>query len=398
MPAPPGPQVAAQARQPKGLRGADGPLPAVANQEPASQGRPAMPSWNSGHLIEFDPPGSATRSSKVCYSSCGTQAVAINAQGAITGDYTNNYVQDFGFLREPSGQIISFSAPGAGLGHYLDQGTDPLSINDVGTIAGVFEDAKDVLHGFVRLPDGHFTTFDAPGAGNSQNQGTWAQSINNQGATTGYYLDSSNVQHGFVRSPTRDGGIITDFDPPGSIKTFVCEATCLNAKGQVAGDFEDSSQKWHGFVREPDGTITVFDFPAPLGLNGTHSRSINDHGAVTGFFYPRFHSSYKNPPIHGYLRRSNGSFVGFEAPGRPLQTVGESINGQGTIAGVFGSVGAGAHGFSRSTGGKFATFNAPGGGASTGQGTWPQANNFKGAITGYWIGSNWVNHGFVWTP
>jgi hypothetical protein len=60
------------------------------------------------------------------------------------------------------------------------------------------------------------TTFDAPGAGTAAGQGTTGFGINPAGAITGFYIDASSVQHGFVRAPN---GIITEFDPTGSIFT-----------------------------------------------------------------------------------------------------------------------------------------------------------------------------------
>ena len=37
-------------------------------------------------------------------------------------------------------------------------------INNFGEITGYYEDANNVFHGFVRSPEGKFTTFEAPGA------------------------------------------------------------------------------------------------------------------------------------------------------------------------------------------------------------------------------------------
>src|SRR5207248_3394543 len=52
------------------------------------------------------------------------------------------------------------------------QGTLSFSINPAGTITGRYSDASDVLHGFLRTPDGTITTFDAPNAGTDPCQGT----------------------------------------------------------------------------------------------------------------------------------------------------------------------------------------------------------------------------------
>ena len=55
------------------------------------------------------------------------------------------------------------------------------------------------MHGFLRAPDGRFTTFDVPGRW----QGTPGHlgSINPAGAITGYYGDANGVYHGFLRTP-----------------------------------------------------------------------------------------------------------------------------------------------------------------------------------------------------
>ena len=73
-----------------------------------------------------------------------------------------------------------------------------------------------MFHGFLRAPDGTFTSFDAPGAGMGPSQGTFVNTVdclNPAGATTGDYLDASNVFHGFVRTPQ---GTITSFDVSGA--------------------------------------------------------------------------------------------------------------------------------------------------------------------------------------
>src|ERR1051326_4329715 len=48
----------------------------------------------------------------------------------------------------------------------------PQSINAAGAIAGSYRDGNSVYHGFVRAPDGTFTTFEALGAGTGSYQGT----------------------------------------------------------------------------------------------------------------------------------------------------------------------------------------------------------------------------------
>ena len=119
-------------------------------------------------------------------------------------------------------KIITFDpqVPGPAPGPY--QGAQALAINSGGTIAGFFSDSIGLVHGFLRTPDGVITVFDAPDAGTQSvpgfvptplgvlgGQGTYATSINKAGAITGLYVDIANVLHGFLRAPD---GSFTEFD------------------------------------------------------------------------------------------------------------------------------------------------------------------------------------------
>src|SRR5438309_1597679 len=103
-----------------------------------------------------------------------------------------------GPLRPGTGPLLdcaltSFDAPGVGA--FL--GTFALSVNSAGAIAGYYYGALGAslgTHGFLRAPDGAFTTFDAPGG-----QGTFALTINSAGAIAGYF-DELHLHHrGFLR-------------------------------------------------------------------------------------------------------------------------------------------------------------------------------------------------------
>src|SRR5579872_5239545 len=73
-------------------------------------------------------------------------------------------------------------------------------INAAGVITGFYFDASNVIHGFLRAPDGSFTQIDAPGAGTGPGQGTFNNSSNQTGASTGYYVDTGYVSHGYLRA------------------------------------------------------------------------------------------------------------------------------------------------------------------------------------------------------
>jgi hypothetical protein len=111
-----------------------------------------MARWNKPTITVIDAPGAVTVSSPACAPFCGTTVQANNDLGDIVGYYTDANIVPHGFLRHADGKFISFGAPGAGLGAGFDQGTVAYSINDLGVIAGEFQDPGNVFHAFVRDP------------------------------------------------------------------------------------------------------------------------------------------------------------------------------------------------------------------------------------------------------
>ena len=204
----------------------------------------------------------------------GTQGPGINPAAAVTGFYTDSKNVTHGFLRTPDGRITTFDAPGAGnetvSGFYgtpggvmLGQGTLSVSINPAGAVTGFFFDNHNVAHSFLRAPHGKFTTFDAPSpyVGTGEGQGTEAANINPAGAIAGTTVDGNGAYHGFLRIPD---GKITMFDAPaagtGSGQgTFPEWASCLNSEGEITDTTLTQGGVTHGFMRAPDGTITEFD-------------------------------------------------------------------------------------------------------------------------------------------
>ena len=87
-----------------------------------------------------------------------------------------------------------------------------IGINDQGAIPGWYDDANNVMHGFLRVRDGAITTFDAPNAGAAPTKSI-AGDLNDLGMIAGYYIDGNNVSHGFLLNPD---GIFTTFDAPGA--------------------------------------------------------------------------------------------------------------------------------------------------------------------------------------
>src|SRR5271165_4949344 len=193
----------------------------------------------------------------------GTYPSGINAWGVIAGSYQSADTVFHGFLRSPGGEFIAFQAPGADTTAGSYNGTYPSGINDLGAITGNYWDANGFSHGFLRSPDGKFTTFDVPSVGG---YGTTPKAFNLEGAVVGIYTDSNYSFHAFRRSP--DGKFTTWIGPDactgnGSEGCFGSGASNINAFGTIAGGFEDNSGNFvhHGLVRNAEGKLKAFDVP-----------------------------------------------------------------------------------------------------------------------------------------
>src|SRR6201998_3330702 len=117
-------------------------------------------------------------------------------------------------------------------------------------------------------------------------------------------------------------GTIATFDPPGATSTY---ANSINEEGAIAGYYYDANFISHGFVRDRHGTIITFVVP---DASYTYANSINEEGAVVG--------SYSDATSqHGFLRSQRGTITTFDAPGASQGTFAVSINEEGAIAGGY---------------------------------------------------------------
>ena len=345
----------------------------------------------------FDAPGAGTGADQ------GTIPFDITPAGEITGFTRDAAFARHGFVRARNGAIAVFDAPGAGTG--AGQGTRAYSQNPAGAITGWYSEATDVVHAYVRAANGSFTVFDAPGAGTGPfPQGTFSYGgINPAGAIAGYYTDDSNVSHGFLRAPD---GAFTTFDAPGA-GTGDGQGTFapifgfnINPQGTITGNYIDASNVSHGFVRAPDGTLTTFDAPGAGSttdsFQGTYPSSINQAGAICGAYID------DSNVFHSFVRAPDGTLTTFDAPGAGTGafqgTVAFANNPAGAITGYYLDESNVNHGFVRAHNGTFTTFEAPGAGTGAFQGTVANSNNPAGAITGYYTDANDVIHGFLRNP
>lgn len=199
------------------------------------------------------------------------------------------------------------------------------------------------------------TTIDVPGAGTGAQQGTAVTAVDAVGDIAGVYIDTTSVMHCFVRPA---GGSISNCDVSGagSSSGEGTIPTTINTSGVVAGSYIDGSQISHGFVRAVNGTIIKFDAPAASQSKnrGTTVLSINDSGVIIGTYTT---GNYSTTSVYGgFMRSADGTT--FTPINDPSAGTGEGTN-------------------------------------SKKQGTTPVAMNASGVITGYYIDSSTVQHGFV---
>jgi hypothetical protein len=355
----------------------------------ATLGLTAQQAWTQGSVpsgyrfVQFDAPGSGT----VPYS--GTEAVSINSRGATTGYVVDNSYGTHGFVRNPDGTVVVFDPPGA---DPVIGGTYPVGINGRGVIAGGFGDSYAVYHGFLRNPDGTFTVFDAPGVspGVGNYLGTQPQSINARGEIAGIYEGADFVGHGFLRAP--DGKITVFDDPAEGVGSYQGTwAYGINDKGEISGAVTDPAGGSHGFVRSAKGDYTDFDFPGETST-AFNSALINNQGVTAGY--------YATPTgfVAGYERSAEGLVTTFvpavSAGATAVWTFG--LAADGTTLGRVVDANSVGHAFIRSPGGKTVVFDVSKPVSNpNGWGSELWGKNEEGVIVGQFIDAGFVDHSFL---
>lgn len=347
---------------------------------------------DASSLTVFNVPGSISASkckSYELFNDCGTLGFAINEWGTIAGPYLDSNAVITGYLRTGGGTYTSFDAPGAGLGPYLEQGTVPYEITNRGVIAGAYEDAQYVFHGFVRYGDGSFLTYEAPWASQIPNatvgQGTFTSTIDSNGDTAGFYYDAQGLNHGFIRD---SGGSFVQVIPNGSVESSVCQGDCLNNSGTAAGNYTGSGGVARGFVRSAAGSITTIAKP---GAVSTTLNGINNGNRVVGDYVDSKNVTWS------FILGANKKRTVFQDPMASATsgngTAALAINDEGAVTGIYADAKGIIHGFSRSQTGRFSEFD-PQGSAET----IPFDINAGGTVTGYWYDALGQVHGLIWRP
>jgi hypothetical protein len=251
--------------------------------------------------------------------------------------------------------------------------TSPSGVNAAGTIVGLYWDAANVGHGFLRHPDGTYTRIDYPGA-----TFTNATAINARGVIVGRWTDSAGINHGYVLTPQ---GTFTQIDPPApcvlSPKATVIHG--LNDVGDLAGRCFDASAKELGWVWRHDGSFHALDDSA---FQTTDAWDITNRGEVVGDY------TDAGGFVHGYTWTPGTGFVTLDFPGR--QTGVRAENERGDISGIYADDDFNLHGFVLTASG-FETVDFPGNTVNAGT----LAIGNSGLIVGAFVDADGAEHGFI---
>lgn len=163
------------------------------------------------------------------------QALGINSQNVTVG-YSGS---DIG------GQVgqLAYSQSG---GTFTDinallpsnQNSQAVGINAAGAVVGFYLPTADTSVGFLDV-GGRISTIDPFGSANTQ-----ALGINSFGEIVGFYVDAGGAQHGY----TFAGGAFASFDPVGSVGTTI---NGVNDFGNLVGLYTTADDNTVGFVAAP---------------------------------------------------------------------------------------------------------------------------------------------------
>ncbi len=197
----------------------------------------------NGELRQYDFPGAAE-----------THIYGISDE---TGALSGNIVDAAGVTHAFSGELI-ITFPGA-VNTYGD------FVNAAGAVVGSYVDADGMPHGFVRHPDGSFTTIDLPEIPNLQF--LFVNTITDLGVIGFRAKAVDDILRSYILLPD---DTLYEVRLPGSAITVVRN---VNQDGSIIGFYDTPDGHRHGFVGRPKtqpngaGFGSVFSMHLSQGLN-----------------------------------------------------------------------------------------------------------------------------------
>ena len=170
-----------------------------------------------------------------------------------TGALSGNIVDEAGSTHAFSGELI-ITFPGA-VNTYGD------FVNAAGSVVGSYIDADGMFHGFMRDPDGNFTTIDLPEMPNLQY--LFVNTITDFGAVGFRAKAANDILRSYILMPD---GTLYEVRIPGSVITVVRN---VNQDGSIVGYYDLADGRRHGFLGRPkgEGFGNIFSMHLSEGLN-----------------------------------------------------------------------------------------------------------------------------------
>ena len=196
-----------------------------------------------GELRQYDFPGAAE-----------THLYGISDE---TGALSGNIVDEAGITHAFSGELI-ITFPGA-VNTYGD------FVNAAGAVVGSYIDADGMFHGFIRHPDGSFTTIDLPEMPNLQF--LFVNTITDFGVVGFRAKAANDILRSYILMPD---GTLYEVRIPGSVITVVRN---VNQDGSIVGFYDLADGRRHGFLGRPSTQLTeegfgnIFSMHLSEGLN-----------------------------------------------------------------------------------------------------------------------------------
>jgi probable HAF family extracellular repeat protein len=185
--------------------------------------------WHGGTFTQIDAPGASI-----------TYLHGINNRGQAVGHSRRDiFALAQGFLWD-KGEFTSLDIPGVLV---VGRGSETMGLNDHGEVVGTFQ-SGGMDHGF--LIDHHGLTQIDIGP-----MGTRATGINNNGSIVGSFRDAALVEHGYLRQPD---GSFTTIEAP---RVTRLAAVGINDGSDVVGLFALAGGDFHGFFFGPAMTSTT---------------------------------------------------------------------------------------------------------------------------------------------
>ena len=197
----------------------------------------------NGELRQYDFPGAAE-----------TNIYGLSDE---TGALSGNIVDAAGVSHAFSGDLI-ITFPGA-VATYGD------FVNAAGAVVGSYVDADGMFHGFIRHPDGSFTTIDLPKMPNLEF--LFVNTITDLGLIGFRAKAVNDILRSYILLPD---GILYEVRLPGSVTTVVRN---VNQDGSIIGYYDLPDGRRHGFLGRPktqpngEGFGNIFSMHLSKGLN-----------------------------------------------------------------------------------------------------------------------------------